>query len=230
MTAIPIDDRDLKFIDTVLYHYQSGESIRNCSELDGFLTGVISSPVKLEVQQWMWAIWGGAEGVPQWEDSDETKLFTGLIFVIMSQTAAMLKRHSDQFEPMFISLETTDQPVTRVQDWCCGYMRAVALRPEAWQNLPELAATELKRIDEAARYPTGLDQPQAMPAKLSPKRIEMAVLQLYAHWRRQGQLQPLPRPPQGSTGPIKVPEQNKVNRNAPCPCGSGKKYKKCCGG
>ena len=24
-------------------------------------------------------------------------------------------------------------------------------------------------------------------------------------------------------------EQEKVNRNAPCPCGSGKKYKKCCG-
>lgn len=22
---------------------------------------------------------------------------------------------------------------------------------------------------------------------------------------------------------------NKVGRNAPCPCGSGKKYKKCCG-
>ncbi|WP_420811242.1 SEC-C metal-binding domain-containing protein [Desulfosediminicola ganghwensis] len=24
-------------------------------------------------------------------------------------------------------------------------------------------------------------------------------------------------------------EGDKVGRNAPCPCGSGKKYKKCCG-
>ena len=24
--------------------------------------------------------------------------------------------------------------------------------------------------------------------------------------------------------------QNKVGRNQPCPCGSGKKYKQCCGG
>ncbi len=23
--------------------------------------------------------------------------------------------------------------------------------------------------------------------------------------------------------------ENKIGRNAPCPCGSGKKYKKCCG-
>ena len=25
------------------------------------------------------------------------------------------------------------------------------------------------------------------------------------------------------------PEQNSITRNAPCPCGSGKKYKRCCG-
>ena len=26
-----------------------------------------------------------------------------------------------------------------------------------------------------------------------------------------------------------VVKENKVGRNEPCPCGSGKKYKKCCG-
>ncbi len=31
-----------------------------------------------------------------------------------------------------------------------------------------------------------------------------------------------------SRKPIKR-SQEKVGRNAPCPCGSGKKYKKCCG-
>jgi len=31
-------------------------------------------------------------------------------------------------------------------------------------------------------------------------------------------------------GPITVRrKEKKVGRNAPCPCGSGKKYKKCCG-
>jgi uncharacterized protein YecA (UPF0149 family) len=28
---------------------------------------------------------------------------------------------------------------------------------------------------------------------------------------------------------IPVVNENKVGRNDPCPCGSGKKYKKCCG-
>ena len=40
--------------------------------------------------------------------------------------------------------------------------------------------------------------------------------------------------PQGSEGPQKMPRGtpvtvNKIGRNEPCPCGSGKKYKKCCG-
>jgi len=34
-----------------------------------------------------------------------------------------------------------------------------------------------------------------------------------------------------AAGPVKtiVREAEKVGRNDPCPCGSGKKYKKCCG-
>jgi preprotein translocase subunit SecA len=28
---------------------------------------------------------------------------------------------------------------------------------------------------------------------------------------------------------VTVKKQEKVGRNDPCPCGSGKKYKKCCG-
>jgi preprotein translocase subunit SecA len=37
-----------------------------------------------------------------------------------------------------------------------------------------------------------------------------------------------PEPEQRSIEPI-VNDQPKVGRNDPCPCGSGKKYKKCCG-
>ena len=37
-------------------------------------------------------------------------------------------------------------------------------------------------------------------------------------------------PPPGARPPRTVVRSTaKVGRNAPCPCGSGKKYKKCCG-
>ncbi len=38
----------------------------------------------------------------------------------------------------------------------------------------------------------------------------------------------MPLPPE-HIGPSALPASDKVGRNAPCPCGSGKKYKKCCG-
>jgi preprotein translocase subunit SecA len=44
--------------------------------------------------------------------------------------------------------------------------------------------------------------------------------------------EPAPKPatsfcnPNGSLSAL----SNKISRNAPCPCGSGAKYKKCCGG
>ncbi len=35
----------------------------------------------------------------------------------------------------------------------------------------------------------------------------------------------------GLSPPMPIVEQSpKIGRNAPCPCGSGRKYKKCCGG
>ncbi|HCS10586.1 MAG TPA: zinc chelation protein SecC [Clostridiales bacterium] len=46
-------------------------------------------------------------------------------------------------------------------------------------------------------------------------------------------LKPLPSKPfDGNTAKakiIKMTKSNKIGRNEPCPCGSGKKYKKCCG-
>ena len=39
--------------------------------------------------------------------------------------------------------------------------------------------------------------------------------------------QPKPSQPEQKQQPIK--KEKTVGRNEPCPCGSGKKYKKCCG-
>jgi uncharacterized protein YecA (UPF0149 family) len=37
------------------------------------------------------------------------------------------------------------------------------------------------------------------------------------------------RPPAAVGAPGAAAANQKVGRNDPCPCGSGKKYKKCCG-
>ncbi len=48
--------------------------------------------------------------------------------------------------------------------------------------------------------------------------------------RREQEDQPIfMGPAGGASGPQSVRKEKKVGRNDPCPCGSGKKYKKCCG-
>ncbi len=47
--------------------------------------------------------------------------------------------------------------------------------------------------------------------------------------RREQEEQPMHYGPPGGAKPQVVKKDRKVGRNDPCPCGSGKKYKKCCG-
>ncbi|HHS49935.1 MAG TPA: hypothetical protein ENN07_02350, partial [candidate division Zixibacteria bacterium] len=50
----------------------------------------------------------------------------------------------------------------------------------------------------------------------------------YAVGGGQGAGQPIP-PPQRGRPKAPVVKSERVGRNDPCPCGSGKKYKQCCG-
>ena len=77
-----------------------------------------------------------------------------------------------------------------------------------------------------------------------PDDLPDELRQMFIHQQLEqfGGVGPLEPPPEGFPGgaegaepeetPIQLPfhrEEPKVGRNDPCPCGSGKKYKKCCG-
>ena len=51
--------------------------------------------------------------------------------------------------------------------------------------------------------------------------LPINLLRLHDVWR--GRPDPFPPPPSNRY------EGRKVGRNEPCPCGSGKKFKRCCG-
>ena len=59
-------------------------------------------------------------------------------------------------------------------------------------------------------------KPGAEPPKEAPKREQVA--------------KPISTSSDGTVAPATVKRQGKkIGRNDPCPCGSGKKYKNCCG-
>jgi preprotein translocase subunit SecA len=80
---------------------------------------------------------------------------------------------------------------------------------------------------------------EAMPQDLRPRSVFSAIPQQAVHQEFQSGIpKSVSQPQQAAFEETRAPQQpvaaaartsNKVGRNDPCPCGSGKKYKKCCG-
>jgi uncharacterized protein len=108
--------------------------------------------------------------------------------------------------------------------WCWGFVEGVALRGEAWDVLYDSEQAELMRpidllgADEIEEDDLPLVEDPKSAHKLALE-VEVNVPLIYRFWlpRRKAPVQTLTR------------EEPKVGRNDDCPCGSGKKYKKCHG-
>ncbi len=62
------------------------------------------------------------------------------------------------------------------------------------------------------------------------KQRHLRLKSIYAHCKKKYFSPAKPEPVLPSAEPARAAETKKIGRNAPCPCGSGKKYKKCCMG
>lgn len=241
MNQQTIDDDDLDFIDTILEKYGGKDSIINASELDGFLTAIVSGPDMIMPSEWLPAIWGDEEASPEWESEEEVTRFMSLVMIMMNQNVDILMESPDDFEAMFLIDIDDEKPVTVVTPWCHGYMSAVMLRPDSWSNLPKDIEEYLNNIALFGSF-EGVDSLLNVSTDVVEElqeKVEPAARAVHVYWLQQ-RAHLAPGLPRGASIPIHtaisggqvlpfVRPQPKISPNAPCPCGSGKKYKKCCG-
>lgn len=130
------------------------------------------------------------------------------------------RRNADVLHDPFI-IGVSEQNVGRA--WAQGFLIGVELARPSWEP-----AFKDKRAAEIVMsiFALDSDDPRIFEEKVTPKvRAEIVedlpvILQIIAaYWRDLER--PLPR-----SEPVR---STKVGRNDPCPCGSGKKFKKCCG-
>lgn len=194
------------------------EGLLDISELDGFLTAIISGPEVLTPSQWLPVLWGEYE--PQWSSPEEAEEKISLVLRHMNGIVNTLMDAPEEFEPIVLEVEEDEGTVTSVEEWCLGYMKGVSLAFNAWQQGGEEVMDLLFPI---MVFTT--DEGRSNLAKLEPAELETlkrslpnSVRKLHAFWlqRREHGGMPFSR------------DEPRVGRNDPCPCGSGKKYKKCC--
>jgi uncharacterized protein len=113
------------------------------------------------------------------------------------------------------------------ESWACGCVEGMRL---CWNDRQTLLSTPqgqawfrpiaLLGEDDFSVDQDELTKTPAMRAELA-LQIPQAVLDMHAHW--------LPLRLAVYQRELAKSMHPKVGRNEPCPCGSGKKFKKCCG-
>jgi len=224
---------DLDFIDDILAKYGNDDAILDASELDGFLTAIVSGPDLILPSQWLPAVWGGEDNSPAWESQSELTRFIGIVMAMMNSNASALTEAPESFAALFNSSSAVAPAIMIVEEWCSGYMRGVHLGN--WPDLPDelancLGAIALHGLVE--NLPV-LEQLTLEEYRQTVAEVEPAVLKLHQYWlslrAHLAPRHPMPGgPPMGKLMPF-VRQQPKIGPNEPCRCGSGRKYKKCCG-
>src|SRR5215210_308974 len=123
-----VSDADLDLLDAYLLSDQSPPECMLLSDLDGFLTGVAIGPEVMMPSEWLPHVWGGEE--PVFDDHLQASAILGTI--IGRYNMILREIEADAFEPLV--LKTSDGTVI-VADWAEGFLRAVALRSDAWEPL-----------------------------------------------------------------------------------------------
>ena len=189
------------------------------SQVDGLLAAVLVAPKPLPDDAWLSLIWGG----PQPKD---VAYLTKLRDLLAERTAEMVARFREggiAFNPVFDVHHDTG--TTFWQFWMSGFSAGVQLYERAWLKLvkakdEDLAASVLglSALMELAGDP---DPPEN---ELEEQALDLIPYLVETLYRRQHKLDRIVL-----TDDVEL-SSPKVGRNDPCPCGSGRKFKKCCGG
>ncbi len=136
----PLNDADFEFIEDMLLKYGDDHSVLNPSELDGYLSALVSGPLPIDISVWFPAIWGDQN--PNWETPQECKRFIDLSVRHMNARATQLATDVQAFKARFEETEHQGQPLVLAEEWCFGYLRGIGVSqwPEqigrAWTRSP----------------------------------------------------------------------------------------------
>jgi uncharacterized protein len=140
---------------------------------------------------------------------------------------------NDDFDPVF----WVDRDGTVIAaDWAEGFLQAITLRVDAWGPLFQSQRDNYLLLpilalcgDENGESLLGLSPDEEdRVMEEAAEFVPACITAIAEYWRGKGSAQiSMPLLPGRSSQPYRP--LAKVGRNEPCPCGSGKKFKKCCG-
>ncbi len=227
----PLLEREIDELDDFLSSDAVPDESMDIAMLHGFLTALVVGPRLVVPSEWLPAVWGSEDG-PEFESLDEARRISGLIMRLYNSIILTLQDAPQKFLPIVYEQRTAEGKLEfSAEEWCEGFLTGTHLPAGDWEALVEdeenfVLLTPILALanEEAMRELLAADKGgKARRVKLLVM-IPLAVAGMYDYWRsrrrERGTGMTVDNPPFG--------RRRRVGRNEPCPCGSGKKFKKCC--
>lgn len=216
----------LRRIDNALADLPAESDAMLLSELDGYLAGVIVCPDLIPPGEWLPLVWSSEGDASLFADERDAQWYAELVMDHYNAIVRSLNKSDGSYAP-FLEVDARHDEVLW-ELWIEGFETAMRLRPDSWSQVIDsgdegagAALAGLITLAEIARDESDLEREiidaltEAAPA-LIPQWVATINAWRLAHC-----------PPVAASPDTRPPV--KVGRNDPCPCGSGRKYKKCCG-
>lgn len=194
-------------------------------ELDGYLTGIVVSPDLLPPSRWLDRVW--SENEPSFDGLEQMQTVIAAVMDHYNAIIAALDAGFKQIEAKKVAnyrplyLVASGKPNHDVvRTWVRGFGKAMALAPERWGSIAE--DERLRPLLTPFIGFMDVEDPDFEPADNIDELLDEAATAIPRATIILHQIA------QFSTASA-VRRRSKTGRNDPCPCGSGRKYKRCCG-
>lgn len=231
-----ISEDSLDALEDILESMASIEEGLTLSEFDGFCAGLIVCPELIAPSEWLPVVWGKSKP-PEFANEAAMQRTLDLIMAHYNEVASDLTPPDVKLAPIF-TLDSNDKEMEVFwESWVCGFEQAMRLRPKVWGDIVESTNEDAKSavimMLELYNIADGLSELEDAQidelTETAPELIPKLVFELN-HWSKSmTQPEPFPSWARAANTPSAPIIAGKVGRNEPCPCGSGRKYKRCCG-
>ena len=224
-----LSSSELDELDDFLTSDVTSEWMASGSMLHGFFTALAVGPLWVAPSNWLKFIWG--EKGPVFGSAEEAEHILGLVYRFYDSTRRVLAEMPEEFRPMLREGGMVDGEMSMSpQEWCLGFCHGLRLQNPKWKIefmdktsfplvLPMLAFVFPEEMEEWLGPQAGRSHDEFLEGLFN------VVPELYEYWRPRRRDWPVP----ATSDDFLLPPWAKGGGDAPCPCGSGKKCKECCG-
>ncbi len=215
-----IDREGIDRLEQLLISDRAPDAAMMLDELDGFATGMVCAGLPVPLESWLVEIWGGPEPAYSGEEQEE---FAYLVIRLVALISVLLGAEEETYHPIYAE----GAPFSSVARWGRGFMRALALKPDVWDPVVQQRQELMIPILAVAAVASPTEENEEMRAIVADEQVQQEMQAALPHCVQQIYDSGLAR----QSGPEMTLRRRtaKTGRNDPCPCGSGKKFKKCRG-